>query len=733
MIIAKNQKGLKKLEISDDVKNKVMDVNNKIILLYGSNGRGKSTIKDLLLNENLPKNFEMQDDEQINNIYNIFNNDELLIFDDKFVNKFIYLNDSLQKNQSKIIINTDDIQNQINNINNARNLTVQIISEIDQMNVDFDEIEKAFDVLTTGNISVAKRRFATTFIQGRLPLLYTDIFDLNNEQHKNWWFQGLFLYKSLNINYCPWCKNTVDSINDEVKQQIAGVESVSQIQDKLFSDKESKKEKMSRLLENNLISNAIKESIRRIISLINDSIEKNQENEIIDLMKQVREKYDHDRVLIDKTINELKKFNDIADIDEVDLENKLSLLEFFDYNSDSIQNISTKIDNIMQTIVNVKQAIIESNNQLISMIGDKEHSINRILERLGLNYKIEVNKREIVKNGINENSEYIFLKSKNDIDVTNNITSTLSYGEKNTLAFALFIQSILGSNNNDKIIIIDDPISSYDIFRKYTSVDILRSIGEATFKKIFILTHELDFISSIKNGFRGYLGITPLLLVETNDSEIEVKDLEDNYFPEIDLYKNVLQNQTGNYSIVQRVIAFRQLYELYKYINKLTTNMPVYNYICKLIHYRKDDSTIWNTSYINDIKKIFLYFGLTYDTSFEIIQNDNAIFVEIENLYNTITLKNAYELCIEELCCLRTVSEYAIRTESANPNRFKKSMQSMWNINDSRKKNKLEEFKTLLNAIMHSDDDEICWAKLSLNEYKAIPKYVIQQVIDIIK
>ena len=157
----------------------MLDPNNKIILFYGSNGRGKSTLKDLLINENLSKNFELQNDEQINEIYNIYNQNDLRVFDDKFINNFIYLNDSLQKNQSKIIFNSPELAEQINNINIIKDTINQLLSKIDSLNPVFNEVDKAFDFSTTGNVSDAKKRFATTFLQGNLPLSYNEIFDIN--------------------------------------------------------------------------------------------------------------------------------------------------------------------------------------------------------------------------------------------------------------------------------------------------------------------------------------------------------------------------------------------------------------------------------------------------------------------------------------------------------------------------------------------------------------------------
>jgi hypothetical protein len=196
-----------------------------------------------------------------------------------------------------------------------KNLIAKIVDKINQISPNFEEVEKVFDILTIGNITIAKKRFATTFIQGNLPLSYTDIFDLKNDQHKSWWFQGLFLYKNLDINYCPWCKNSIANISNDIKQQINGVNDVSPIQDKLFSDKEIKKEKLSKMINEENISEEVKDTIKEIISLINDSIENNNENKIIELMKFARTKYDHDKLIINETINEtngaLVKVNDI--------------------------------------------------------------------------------------------------------------------------------------------------------------------------------------------------------------------------------------------------------------------------------------------------------------------------------------------------------------------------------------------------------------------------------------
>ncbi|NLD78922.1 MAG: hypothetical protein GX641_01115 [Mollicutes bacterium] len=69
MNIAKNQKGLKTLDVSDEIWNSIKDEKTNFIVAFGSNGKGKSTIKELFQKENINKNFNYRNDEQSNKIY----------------------------------------------------------------------------------------------------------------------------------------------------------------------------------------------------------------------------------------------------------------------------------------------------------------------------------------------------------------------------------------------------------------------------------------------------------------------------------------------------------------------------------------------------------------------------------------------------------------------------------------------------------------------------------------
>ena len=57
MKLAEKQKVFKQLNIDDTLWNDIKKDDNKVLIVYGSNGRGKSTIKDLFQKEKYSLNF----------------------------------------------------------------------------------------------------------------------------------------------------------------------------------------------------------------------------------------------------------------------------------------------------------------------------------------------------------------------------------------------------------------------------------------------------------------------------------------------------------------------------------------------------------------------------------------------------------------------------------------------------------------------------------------------------
>ncbi len=126
--------------------------------------------------------------------------------------------------------------------------------------------------------------------------------------------------------------------------------------------------------------------------------------------------------------------------------------------------------------------------------------------------------------------------------------NTLSQGDKNLLAFAFFISSLWNDANlEEKIVVIDDPISSFDNERKEATVYMLSRISsenEQTPKQIIILTHELDFLDKLtRNPYftsAKYLRIVNSGVSENGCKESEIMDCD----PKKDLLKDIVRKYT---------------------------------------------------------------------------------------------------------------------------------------------------------------------------------------------
>ncbi len=98
--------------------------------------------------------------------------------------------------------------------------------------------------------------------------------------------------------------------------------------------------------------------------------------------------------------------------------------------------------------------------------------------------------------------KYVLRIDGNDISIDDHPSQhcfkyCLSEGDKSALAFAFFLAKIENDGNLDtKIVVFDDPVSSFDLNRKSATVSQLISISQRTHQS-FILTHNIVFAGEI--------------------------------------------------------------------------------------------------------------------------------------------------------------------------------------------------------------------------------------------
>jgi wobble nucleotide-excising tRNase len=128
--------------------------------------------------------------------------------------------------------------------------------------------------------------------------------------------------------------------------------------------------------------------------------------------------------------------------------------------------------------------------------------------------------------------------------------NTMSSGDRNTLALAFFFASLdRDPNGADKIVVIDDPISSLDEQRSLTTVQELRRVAQRV-SQLIILSHNKPFLCRVWQGIDPTLQTALKIERDANGSTIAVWDVDEDSVTEHDrrhaLLRTFLLNGPNN-------------------------------------------------------------------------------------------------------------------------------------------------------------------------------------------
>jgi len=159
-----------------------------------------------------------------------------------------------------------------------------------------------------------------------------------------------------------------------------------------------------------------------------------------------------------------------------------------------------------------------------------QSQINYHLEKIGVNFHIFETKPNF-KGGkasssyaIEINGIYIELGGQ-DIDKPG-FKNTLSDGDKNTLAFSLFLAKLdHDSKLNEKIVVFDDPVNSLDRHRKNYTIEQIEKISK-TAKQLIVLSHDPYFLRELWGKFDQASTATLCIRRSGNSSHIESWNIE---------------------------------------------------------------------------------------------------------------------------------------------------------------------------------------------------------------
>lgn len=380
----------------------------------------------------------------------------------------------------------------------------------------------------------------------------TDIFEKNSEKSKI--IDDLNLKKSFDdygisslvkaSEYSDLCKKIYNdyekgilNFNDKNLQPLLNFDDITQ---KNFILKNCKELELLNIEKNNL-EEIKKEIISEAMDLLEKSLDKDEKicpicgkiaNEnILDILKERKQIYSTSLAEVsNKYIKECgKNFNDVySDIHEMtEFIQKNNITEEVCINYILIDNNQEKIEKINESnksINEINKNIKELEKEQEEFFSNLKGNWNNIEETLK-----EVFKDNSMTTKFDEENKTIILNLKRE-------AKTYSTGELNYIVFLINILEFEYSNK--KTIVIDDPLSSYDIKKQYEIVfDIIKRLVLKD-KTVIIFTHNINLINIINSQYPNKFLYKNFDMIDNtinlynidlkcNDSVLNIENLKD--------------------------------------------------------------------------------------------------------------------------------------------------------------------------------------------------------------
>lgn len=677
---------------------------NSLNIKYGMNGTGKSTIAKALANRdqlselktfgsNLEPEISMS--ENINKV-EIFNND--------FINRIIFNGSEVIDNGFEIFVKTEEYDSKRKEITN-------ILNKLNRETFNDQIINKFREGLLniTTKIQLNSNNTVKRTSTYKSILKKENMFEVPQELTK---YSEFIQDKSMNINWVDW-KNKGFEFDKKNKCPFCA----EKLSEKYSKEKETFKENYTKSGMKNL--NDILEAINDIKDYLNEE----KYNKLIDCIKENRNEEDID-FIYQKFILEITylngKFEKIYQFDSYNIKNseigklgdKVKELiinkEELDYFCSEnvfgiIDNINQKINEIIKKITDLQAKTATLNTFIKNSINSSKEDINRFLETAGFNYKFD-----FIVSSENVSKTILIYKGEEDINV-DNIDKHLSWGEKNAFALVLFMYYAI--SKKAELIILDDPILSFDSNKKYAIINRLfenRSDRKSFYgRTVLMLTHDfepiIDFIINNKpnsgHAIAKYIKNTNNIVIE---QEINKKD---DIISIVELaYKYVKDN---NLNMISR-ISFLRKYIEHTRVENFEEKQLMYDMLSSVVHAKEyPDKQVERDTHLKFTEE-------------EFDKAQNIIKKYIENFDYDRIVKNYYN------------KEYILKEFFKESNNYIKSQLFREYLEVSEERNNLDNnLIKFIDEIYHIENDYSF--TIDLIKFDTIPDYIIEKIDNFMK
>lgn len=483
---------------------------NSLNIKYGPNGLGKSTIAKAIVSQArnngtletlMPFKGRGKEGASEPKVSGIRELSSALVFDEEFVNQFAFQKEEVLKNSFDIFIKTpeyDEAMKEIEELFIGIKKAFAADPEIEKTTKDLKDLRDAFGKSNKdGSISKSSKvlkAFGSGNKIDNIPdnLTPYELFIKSSSPSKwiGWQMKGNEFLKLGDT--CPYCST---SLSGKEQKETA-----------LAVAKEYDATAVGHL-------NTLKEVIERLGKYFSTSCQENLDKitkakmELEPLQKTfLTSLKDSIEALIEK-LESLRtiSFYSLRDVEEIDkklpqLTIDLAMIDKLDSGQTRavIDPINLQLEQLITKVGNLKGKINQHKIKIQRTIQENQESIDGFLKSAGYKYSVKI---------IPETDSYKMKLVHQDLtEFVESASDHLSYGEKNAFALVLFMHQVLSEKPD--IVILDDPISSFDKNKKFAILyELFRGKCSLRDRTTIMLTHDvepaIDVVKSTAPVFQG--------------------------------------------------------------------------------------------------------------------------------------------------------------------------------------------------------------------------------------
>lgn len=567
----------------------------KLNVKYAINGTGKSTVAkaleafikhdDIKIKELLPFKYYDKDKCMKPEMTGVEGFKSIEVFDEKYVSNYIFQPNELIQNSFEIFIKNEDYdqnEKEIESLLQDVNMTFKNHPELDGLISSFQNFIDGFGKSQSGYSKSGEIEKGI----GQGNKIYNIPSDLkvyknfltggNTLKWLKWQQEGRDYLQ--NDAICPYCTS---HINEDMLRII------SRVSDEFTPNYVSKLNKMLNVFDelNPYFANNVKNTIKEI-SQNSLNISEDQKNFLIKVRVE-------SEGFLKKLINlknigfhTLKYSEKIAN-ELIGYKINLSCYPYFDSEETAkkVNIINATLDNLLEKAEILQKEINAQKNKIKDTIDEYKKEINDFLYYAGYKYKVSIEYDDV-------NNYHLVLKHR---DTSSNIESAsehLSYGERNAFALALFMYQVLRSNPD--IVILDDPISSFDGNKKFAILNMLL-LGEKSLKNrtVLLLTHDFSTVIDVLKNIKNLQPLPNVSFLTTKEGIIFEKTISKN---DIQPFNKIAKGKIlSDIEVLNKLVYLRRLEEIE---NKSSLS---YQLLSNLFHKREEP--IWKNYGCENKKK----------------------------------------------------------------------------------------------------------------------------------